>query len=119
MTQDLSSPLAIDFKRLSETLGVEEEAVLISFLDLFLEEFPKLSANLKCALEARDATATHHAAHAAKGAAANVAAPNLTVLLKYVQDEAHLKNWPDLEAVFDKISQEHDKVIAFRMATQI
>ena len=116
MTGKNAEEQPIDFHRLSLTLGVEDKVVLVSFLDLFLEEFPKLSADLKSALETRDPKATHHAAHAAKGAAANAAASALTSLLKFIQDNAHQENWVKLELVFDEISQEHERIIKFRKA---
>ena len=118
MTPQPAAPPPIDLKRLSRTLGVEDEKILISFLDLFLEEFPKLSTKLKIAIEAQDPTATHHAAHAAKGAAANAAAPVLTQLLKSIQEDAHQEDWGAMSALYDDITLEHKKIVAYRHTHQ-
>lgn len=114
MTAQPTDTQPIDLERLSRTLGVEDEMVLVSFLDIFLEELPKLSTNLRLAIEAQDPKATHHAAHAAKGAAANAAAPVLTQLLKSIQEDAHQEDWAAMSAIFDEIAFEHEKIITYR-----
>lgn len=114
MTAQPTDTQPIDLKRLSRTLGVDDETVLMSFLDIFLEELPKLSANLLHAIEAQDTKATHHAAHAAKGAAANAAAPVLTQLLKSIHEDAHQEDWAAMSAIFNEIALEHKKIITYR-----
>ena len=103
----------IDLGQLSRNLGEEDRTVLFSILDIFLGEFPTLLDRMNTAIAERDPTATHHTAHAAKGAAANAAAPVLVGLLKTIQDDAHQQDWGRIETLARDVSTEHAKVVTF------
>lgn len=76
-----AGPPPIDLASLARTLGTDDPETLREILDLFVEMFPPLLDELERAVTARDASALHATAHAAKGAAANAAAGPLAALL--------------------------------------
>jgi signal transduction histidine kinase/CheY-like chemotaxis protein len=71
-----AAPLAIDRDALTTRLG-GDEALLDEVAGLFLEDCPARLAAIKSAVDAGDAQAIRFAAHALKGAAANLSAARL------------------------------------------
>ncbi|RED53522.1 hybrid sensor histidine kinase/response regulator [Aestuariispira insulae] len=81
----------VDLAVLSEILGLEDEAELVSILEYFAELLPGLMNTLSEALSARDREAIRDAAHAAKGACRNAGASRLAEILEQIE-----KGAPDL-----------------------
>ncbi len=104
----------VDLDQLSRNTGTKDRDVLLSFVDLFLEEFPKLIAELEAAIAARDPMRTHTAAHTAKGAAANGAAPELRDVLSGLQLNAQHEDWAWMEDELQKVKTAHERIAAFR-----
>lgn len=103
----------INLEQLARALDESDEAILFELLDIFNAEFPMLLGRIDAAIHAHDAKAVHHAAHAAKGAAANAAATRLTDLLREMQESATLENWDDLKARAGVVASQYDKVVQF------
>lgn len=103
----------ISLSRLAQALDEDDHDILFHLLDIFNAEFPNLLARINEAIKKRDATAVHHSAHAAKGAAANAAAARLTNMLKDVQEMAHLEDWDEIKSRTGAIAVEYDKVVKF------
>jgi PAS domain S-box-containing protein len=103
----------IDLERLARTLGEDDEDELFFMLGIFNDEYPKLLENLEEALQGRDARHVHDCAHAAKGAAANAAAPVLMEIMKSIEVDAHLEEWDDLEKRTGAAKIEYSKIVQF------
>ena len=103
----------IDLAKLGRILGNDDKAILISMLQLFNTEFPKLYSALQASVTERDSEAVRKCAHSSKGAAANAAAATLSALLLEIEQNAHLGNWDDIEAHTGAIAVEFDRVLEF------
>ncbi|MCH7937229.1 MAG: response regulator [Proteobacteria bacterium] len=86
----------IDLNGLSGILGTDDEGALFEVLEIFTDVFPSLLPPLEEAVTACDARALHDAAHKAKGAATNAAAPPLVDLLAGIEADAGSDDWEDL-----------------------
>jgi PAS domain S-box-containing protein len=113
-TAALDEPVApIDLERLARTLGEDDEDELFFMLGIFNDEFPKLLDNLDKAIGQQDARAVHDCAHAAKGAAANAAAPAMTELMKSIEQDAHGEEWEDLKIRTGVAKTEYSRILQF------
>ncbi|MCH7864138.1 MAG: response regulator, partial [Proteobacteria bacterium] len=92
----LAAQPPIDLNGLSGILGTDDEGALFEVLEIFTDVFPSLLPPLEDAVTARDARALHDAAHKAKGAASNAAAPPLVDLLAGIEADAGSDDWQDL-----------------------
>ncbi len=103
----------VDLATLGEILGVDDPADLFEMLDLFVETFPDLMAPLGAAMEGRNPTELHNAAHAAKSAAANAAAKKMSEALVALEHGAAEQDWDTLSGLHEQVQQEFEKVSTF------
>ncbi len=96
----------IDFARLAELLGTDDARRTSQHIGLFVEMFPDLLRGVEAAIVERDATALHHAAHKAKGAANSAAAPGLVQLLRGLEVDATQAKWDDFQERFGALKSE-------------
>ena len=109
----MSSQPPIDLNQLSEILGTAEAETLSEMLTLFIDTFPPMLSPLKTALESQQPIALHDAAHAAKSASSNAAAPRLTALLRYLEIEASSENWGAFSEAIEEVKSEFDLIAQF------
>lgn len=115
MDDDLKKTIAhsIDLERLAELLGNDDESAMFDYLDMFLDAFPGLIAEIKKAINDGNATALHHAAHKAKGAANAAAASELVNVLRELESAASQQCWEDFHRQFSRLESEYKRVEEF------
>ena len=111
-----AAPAPIDHGALSDILGTDDEAEHRALLDLFVDDFPALLGSIETALAAADGAKLHNAAHAAKGAAANIAAGPLSRLLGEIEADAAAGDWGTIRAKLDAVGGAYARLRAHHRA---
>ena len=101
---------SVDLARLAQIFGEEDEAELFRFLGWFVDGFPELFGAVEDALEAKNPQMLEDAAHGAKSAAMNAAAPRLTALLRYIVQGSAGENWDALSEAVGQVREEFDRI---------
>lgn len=103
----------IDLASLSEIIGEDDEDELFFVLDIFNQEFPSLLGNLESSIQERDSNSVREHAHAAKGAALNASAVELSGILKDMEVDAHLENWNQMVERAGAVKSEYARIVRF------
>ena len=101
----LSSPLAaIDLKEALRRIGDQE--TFEELARLFIEECPKLMAQILQSLETSDGVALERSAHSLQGAAASLGAPGISRASQELQKLARSGDWIGARSVFASMESE-------------
>jgi HPt (histidine-containing phosphotransfer) domain-containing protein len=108
--QKAPAPISLNRDELLERLGGDEQLVQ-EVVRLFLDDCPRRLADLKAAVEARDAEQIRTTAHALKGAAGNLSAMALFEAARTLERMAHENQLDAADAVWRQLSTEADHVL--------
>lgn len=103
----------IDRQALAEQMDDESPETHRQILDMFLEYYPQSQTELDQAITARDRNLTSGKAHGAKGAARNVAAAELSLVLQQIEDKAACGDWDDIIALNLQAHEHYRRIEAF------
>ncbi len=110
-------PPPIDEQLLADILGSNDPKMRDDMLKLFTQHFSGMLHELKAAIETEDGEAIREAAHAAKSAAGSTAAMGLKKLLEKLEHETNNSDSQQINAFFENISTEYQRVISFCSTT--
>lgn len=102
----------VDFEGLSSILGTERSDQLYRMLDIFVDLFPELLRELRGAASRRGRVILSDEAHAARGAADDAAARELSALLRDLEEQAPQASWDDLDRTTERVSVCFDRLAA-------
>lgn len=114
---DTSPP--IDRAQFNEILGVDDDATFREMIGFFIEMFPSEIENLAIAVAKDEHVAIREIAHRAKSAAANAAAPALTVLLQEIENTAKNGELDELSDYVGKVRTEFKRIEAAGFTDQV
>lgn len=103
----------IDRALFNEILGVDDDEAFREMVGLFIEVFPSEIESVAEAVAADDPVRIRERAHRARSAAANVAAPALTMLLRSIEDLARDGEIDELPERIDKLRAEFRRIEAY------
>ncbi len=110
MTEPALDPAVV--QRLRELTPPGEPDVLAQVLSLFLEEAPRRLDRIRMALQARDASEMHRAAHSMKGSAGNIGAMDLFAICREVDDRARVGDLEGARQALEDLTREYERVEA-------
>jgi HPt (histidine-containing phosphotransfer) domain-containing protein len=110
MTESALDPAVVE--RLRQLTVPGEPDVLAQVLSLFLEEAPRRIDRIRGALQARDASEMHRAAHSMKGSAGNIGATGLFAICREVDDRARVGDLSGAGQLLDDLAREYERVEA-------
>ncbi len=99
---------ALNLERLTDLLGDDRESI-VEILDLAIGTCRKALETLRSLGPESPAPAIEHAAHAMKGAAANVGAEALSAVAALLEDEARRADIADFDGSVARIKTEFDR----------
>jgi len=108
------APAPVDFDKLAEIIGDNDEAFVLEILDLFVSQFPALLDRMNKSASERSVAETHDAAHAAKSAAANAGAADLAVMLAEIEVNSLKSEWDITDTLCRSASEEFERIVTFR-----
>jgi CheY-like chemotaxis protein/HPt (histidine-containing phosphotransfer) domain-containing protein len=103
----------IQVKLLTEILGTDDANSRNNMLKLFAQHFAGLLDGLKTTIHTGDSSSVREAAHAAKSAAASVAAMDLRQMLENLENDADDGNWKHINIIADEIEAEFQRTLKF------
>ncbi|MCB9957629.1 MAG: response regulator [Rhodospirillaceae bacterium] len=92
----------IDLAVLNEILGGIDAGAVSEVLKCFSDTIEELARDMAIAAAAGDRGRLRHAAHAAKGAAFNVAAREFGAVCRAIEERAGEADWPDLHTLVER-----------------
>ncbi len=99
----------LDLAVFNEISSLMEDA-LGEFIDTYLENTPKLLANLQAALAEKDLQAVFHHSHQLKGGSGSIGAAQVFECAKQIEERARAGNAEGLDALFNELQQAYEKV---------
>lgn len=105
------SDQALNLERLTDLLG-DDRASIVEILDLAVGTCRKALDTLRSLGPQSPAPAIEHAAHAMKGAAANVGAESLSVVAAALEDQARQAQIGEFDQSVARIANEFDRFFA-------
>jgi two-component system sensor histidine kinase EvgS len=103
----------IDTETMKSYLGEEDDEGLMEFFEIFMETFEPTFVSLNEAIQADDRALIRDAAHKAKGMAGNIAAEELSIVMKDIQLGALDSPLDELIALYEKATDEYKRVEEF------
>jgi len=110
MTEHALDPVVLE--KLRQLTAPGEPDVLAQVLSLFLEEAPRRIERIRVALQTRDASEMHRAAHSMKGSAGNIGAMDLLDICREVDDRARVGDLAGAGLMLDGLTREYERVEA-------
>ena len=100
----------MEFKKLAERLGLDEEDIK-ELLELYMEVTASDLAELKEAIDAKDAQLTHAKAHSIKGGSGNLGLDKMYQLAKEIDDLARVNALDGLESIAQVMQETFNSIV--------
>ncbi len=100
----------MEFKKLAERLGLDEEDIK-ELLELYMEVTASDLAELKEAIDAKDAQLAHAKAHSIKGGSGNLGLDKMYQLAKEIDDLARVNALDGLESIAQVMQETFNSLV--------
>jgi len=100
----------MDLEKIAEKLGLDVEDI-IELLELYVETTTSDLAQLKGAIETKDAELTHAKAHSIKGASGNLGLDEIYELAKEIDDLARVNSLDGLEDMVQVLQEKFNSLV--------
>jgi len=100
----------MEFKKLAERLGLDEEDIK-ELLELYMETTASDLAELKKAIDAKDAQLAHAKAHSIKGGSGNLGLDKMYQLAKEIDDLARVNALDGLESTAQVMQETFNNLV--------
>jgi len=100
----------MELQKLAERLGLDLEDIR-ELLELYVETTTSDIAELKGAIEAKDAQLAHAKAHSIKGASGNLGLDEMYNLAKEIDDRARVNSLDGLEEMIQVLEEKYNGLV--------
>ena len=100
----------MELQKLAERLGLDLEDIR-ELLELYVETTTSDIAELKGAIEAKDAQLAHAKAHSIKGASGNLGLDEMYNLAKEIDDRARVNSLDGLEEMIQVLEEKYNSLV--------
>jgi len=100
----------MDLKKLAERLGLDVEDIR-ELLELYVETTTSDLAQLKRAIETKDAELAHAKAHSIKGASGNLGLDEIYELAKKIDDRARVNSLDALGEMIQVLEEKYNSLV--------